>query len=204
MPTTSLPDLGRRAKAAARLLATALLVGEGRGARAWPPIACRIGPTRSWARTPSDVARSRGRPARRRRWSTGSGFTEARVAAMAGGLRVGGGAARSRRRGRRRLRAAERASRRAGPRPARRRRDHLREPPERHRRRGRAVPEVGQRGVAAGLGGSSRVQPRHRLVACDRRSRRPGLPGRRRRARRGHRRTRRLWSSSGCAASSTA
>ena len=52
----------------------------------------------------------------------------------------------------------------AGPGAARRGRDHLREPAQRHERRGRALPEVGQRGAAAGLVDRAALQPRRRAV----------------------------------------
>ena len=75
------------------------------------------------------------------------------------------GAARPDRRGARRLAASQRPAHRAAPR-ALGRRDHLREPPERHQRRRRHLPEVGQRRHPAGLGHrSGRTWPSPRCSA---------------------------------------
>ena len=64
--------------------------------------------------------------------------------------------------------AAQRAPDRAAPGAARRRRDHLREPPERHQRRRRHLPEVGQRRPAAGLGHRAALEPGDRRGAARR------------------------------------
>ena len=68
---------------------------------------------------------------------------------------------------------------------ARRRRHHLREPAQRHLRRRRAVPQVGQRSVPARLVGRRAVQPGDRGRAARRRDQ-GGSAGRRRHARRRH------------------
>ena len=122
-------------------------------------------------------------------WSAGGrGPAQAdRDAGCSNGPRAahGHGVARSRRGGRGGLRPAQRASRRAGPGPARRRRDHLREPPERHRRCRSAVSQVRQCRVPAGIGGGPGIQPSRRLVAS--RGDREGRTScRRSPARRGH------------------
>ena len=57
---------------------------------------------------------------------------------------------------------AERAPHRAGPRAARGRGDDLREPAQRHQRRGGHLREVGQRRVPPGLGERAALEPRHR------------------------------------------
>ena len=102
-----------------------------------------------------------------------------------------------------RLDSPQRAAHRAGPGPARRRGHHLREPSQRHQRRLRPVPEVGQRRVPARFVGRHRVEHRHRSrpargVAEGRAAR--GRAG----AGRGHAHTRRPSSSCGCASRSTA
>ena len=56
------------------------------------------------------------------------------------------------------------------------RRDHLREPAQRHQRRRRHLPEVGQRGAAPGLGERAALQPGDRRGAARRRRPRPGCP----------------------------
>ena len=73
-----------------------------------------------------------------------------RVDSMARALEDIARLARSHRHGARRVDPAERHADSAPPRAAGRDRDHLREPPERHRGRGRAVPEIRQRRDPAG------------------------------------------------------
>ena len=113
-------------------------------------------------------------------------LTDARLEGMAGGLRTVAGARRPDRRRARRLDAAQRPADHARARAARCRRDHLREPAERDERRGRAVPEVGQRGVAARLVERVAVERRDRVGAA-RGAREARAAGRRGAARRGHR-----------------
>ena len=78
---------------------------------------------------------------------------------MAAGLRSGGHPARPGRRGRRRVGAPQRPPGRAGPGAPRRGRHHLREPAQRHERRRRTLPQVGQRRPAPRLVVGARVQP---------------------------------------------
>ena len=118
----------------------------GRGRRAWRPV-------RSTAcASPTPASRAWPTASRRRR------------------------AARPGRRGARRLAPAQRAEDRARPGAARRGRDHLREPAQRHQRRRRHLPEVGQRRPPARLGERAALQPRHRRRRCATGSPRPGLP----------------------------
>ena len=104
-------------------------------------------------------------------------LTEARVDGMAGGLRQVAGAAPTR---------SARCSR-AGSRPnglriaagagaARRGRHHLREPAQRDQRRRRAVPQVGQRRLPAGLVGRHRRRTSPSPACCARRSPRWACP----------------------------
>ena len=95
----------------------------------------------------------------------------------------GGRAARPGRRDPRRVAPPQRAADRAHARPARRGRDHLREPPERHERRGRALPEGGERRAPARLGLGPALEPRRRDGAA-RRHREGGAAGGRRAGRR--------------------
>ena len=104
--------------------------------------------------TPERVARHRRRRARRRR------------------------PARPGRRGGARLHPAQRHRPAPGPRPARRRRHHLRGPAQRHRGRRRALPEVRQRGPAARL--LLRLRLQHRPGTRPARRRRRRRPARRR------------------------
>ena len=85
-------------------------------------------------------------------------------------------AARPGRRGARRLAAPQRAAIERRPGAARRGRDHLREPAQRHQRRRRHLPEVGQRRAPARLGHRAAVEPGDRRGAARRRSPRPGSP----------------------------
>ena len=89
-----------------------------------------------------------------------------RIEAMAGGLRQVAAPGRPGRRGARRLGAAQRAAHQPGAGAARRGGDHLREPAQRHERRRRAVPEVGQRRLPARLVGRDQLQHRHRRRAA--------------------------------------
>ena len=120
-------------------------------------------PTRCWPPTsPTSPPRARRAP---RRLARPPLLDERRVAAMAEGLapspRFPTRSARSSRAG-----AAERPARRARPRPARRRGRDLREPAQRHERRGGALPQVRQRGVPPRLGVGPDDQPRGRRRAA--------------------------------------
>ncbi len=78
------------------------------------------------------------------------------------GARRGGRPARSGGKGHVHVAAAERPDRRPDADPPRGDRHHLRIPPERHRRRGRPLPQVGQRRHPARRLGGDPLQPRHR------------------------------------------
>ena len=100
-------------------------------------------------------------------------LTRPRLEDMARGLREVGGAARPGRRGGPRQHAGQRAGAAAGAGAVRRRRDDLRGPAQRHRGRRRDLPEVRQRGTAAGLVVGQLQQRGDRRGAARRRSSRP-------------------------------
>ena len=81
--------------------------------------------------------------------------------------------------------STQRVAHRAGARPPRRRRHHLREPAQRHQRRVRPLPQIGERRVPSRFVRRDRVEPGHRRGAA-RRADEGGPPCRRARARRGH------------------
>ena len=163
MPVAAVTEMGRRAKAAARLLATASTGAKDAALLAAADVLEERAPEVLAAnRADLEAAAAGGMepgPLDRLR------LTDARIAAMAAGLRqvaalpdpvgevLDGWA------------APERARDPAGPGAARRRRDHLREPPQRHLRRRRALPEGRQRGAAAGERHRAAHQPGDRRRA---------------------------------------
>ena len=167
------PRLGRRAKAASRAAGHCLDRDQGRrAARArptcwWPGSTSCSRPTPSTWRGPSDqgVSGHRRRPAApdRRPRSTAMAAGLRQVASLAdpvgevldgwtrpNGLRI------------RRVRV-----------PLGRGGHHLREPPQRHQRCRRAVPQVGQRRLPAGLVGGHRLEPWPSPTCCATRWPRP-------------------------------
>ena len=157
---TSVEELGQRARAASRILATAPTDAKNAALHTAADLLLeRAGEIQA-----ANAERSRGRG----RGGHGRRATRPVAAHQRPARRDGRRAAhgrRPRRPGRRRARrldAAQRLADHAGAGAARCRRDHLREPAERDERRGRAVPEVGQRGVAARLVERAAVERRDR------------------------------------------
>ena len=183
-------ELGRRARAASRRLATASTADKDAALLAAADLLLERAP---------EIARRQRAPTSTRRQAGGMEPPPARPAAprpTPASRPWPPASARSprcptRRRGARRLAPPERARHPAGPGPARRGRDHLREPPERHQRRRRALPEVGQR-RAPPRARRPRCAPTWRSPACSaRRAEKAGLPEDARDPRRRRRRTRR-------------
>ena len=116
----------------------------------WPrPTCSKSGRPRSWP--PTGRTSRRPRPAGMEPGPLDRlRLTDARIGGHGDRPAPGGRAPGPGRRGPRRLAAPERARDPAGPGAARRRGDHLREPPQRDLRCGRALPEVRQRGAPAG------------------------------------------------------
>ena len=113
-------------------------------------------------------------------------LTDARLAGHGQRAAHGRRARRPGRRGARRLEAAQRPPDHAHPGAARRDRDHLREPAQRHERRRRAVRQGRQRGAAARQLDRAAVEHRGRVGAA-RRARQARAARRRRDPRRRHR-----------------
>ena len=181
---TSVEELGQRAKAASRILATAPTDAKNAALHNAADLLLE----RAAEIQAANDGRSRGRG----RGGHGRGAARPAAAhqrpARRDGRRAahGGRPRRPDRRRARRLDAAQRLADHARARAARCRRDHLREPPERDERRGRAVPEVGERGAAAWLVERAAVQRRDRRGAA-RGAREARAARRRGPARRGHR-----------------
>jgi len=161
MATTSVPELGRRAKAASRLIATASGGVKDTALRLAPTCSNSTGPT-SWRQRPRRPGGRSGRGHRPPN-STGCGSTDGRVEAMAEGLRqvagladpvgevVEGSVLRT-------------ACGWSGSGTSGRHRHHLREPAQRHQRRRRLCLKAGKRHHAAGLVLGRPFQCRHRVV----------------------------------------
>ena len=177
LPTSdALPvaELGRRAKAASRVLATASSAAKDDALRGAADLLVARSNEILEANA-TDVARAE---------SGGVSatvvdrlrLTDARIESMAGGLRQVAGAPRPGGRGARRLGAAQRPAHPPGAGAARRRRHHLREPAERDLRRRRPLPEVGQRRLPAGLVAARSAPTWPSPPSYGRRWPRPGLP----------------------------
>ena len=151
-------DIGRRAKAAARVLALAPTAQKD-DALAAMAAAIRA----AQGRDPRRQCRGhrRGQGVRRDRGVPRPAGARRQARRRDGGRpRRGARARRSGRQGHRALDAAERHDHRARARAARRHRRHLREPPERHRRRRRALPQGRQCRDPARRLGQPPLEPR--------------------------------------------
>ena len=167
-------EVARRARTAAAGLAPLPRRSRTRRCTPWPT-RCWRGPPRC-SRPTRLTSRPAARPGTAESLLDRLALTEARVAAMADGLRHVAGLPDPVGRGGPRLDAAQRPGAAAGPRAARRRRDRVRGPPQRHRRRGRAVRQERQRRAAARQR-QRRTAPTRCSCACSpRRPPPPGLP----------------------------
>ena len=165
-----MPEIGQRARKAARVLALAPAAQKDKALAAIAE-AIRARKADILAANAEDMAEAK-RDGANAAFLDRLALDDKRVAAMADGVDVVRDARRSGRRGHRALDAAERHDDRARARAARRRRHHLREPPERHRRRRRALPQGRQRRDPARRLGEPALEPRHpcrdRRRACAR------------------------------------
>ena len=169
-----MPEIGQRARKAARVLALAPTAQKDKALAAIAG-AIRARKADILAANAEDMAEAK-RDGANAAFLDRLALDDKRVAAMAAGVEVVRDLADPGRRGHRELDAPERHDDRARARAARRRRHHLREPAERDRRRRRALPQGRQCRDPARRLRKPALQPRH--PRCDRRTASPeaGLP----------------------------